>query len=215
MSKAELDKEEFLALSDQKAADWRAITQMSTSFLAFAGALFAAGVGQRAAFVVVLVPVPLFFGVFHMIRNARLQLQMTTYLAVFAPKSTASWERDIAEVRPRFWSHPSRPQWIMDARERARDHQVIAHVLRFIAEPSAWHTWIEIALIVGFLIDLVPLLAEGYENACAAFALGLALLVAGTAISIVAASRVEPTRELWTQLWSDYKAEVENEPLPG
>lgn len=214
MNNPSLDKEEFLALSDQKAADWRAITQMSTAFLAFAGALFAAGVGQRAAFVVILTPVPLLFGVFHMIRNARLQLQMITYLAAFSPFEGVSWERDIAAVRPRFWKGSTKPAWIEKGQKRYADNEVASHLLRSLAEPSAWHTWIEIALVVGIMVDLVPLFADGYEAAWLAFGVGIALLLAGAWVCVRGGSKIESTRKSWEGLWATYSDELESGTAP-
>jgi hypothetical protein len=205
-----LEKEEFLSLLDQKAADWRAITQMSTSFLAFAGALFAAGVGQEAAFVVVLSPIPLLLGVFHMVRNAKLQLQMITYLAVFAPDSAgASWERDIDVVRPRFWKRsPGRP-WVVNARERVKDDGIAAHLLRIVSNPSAWDTWLEMTLVIGLLVNLVPLIADGYRSAWCAFALGTVLLLLGALVVLVEAARLEAIRRTWVELWKEYRAELD------
>jgi hypothetical protein len=208
-----LEKEEFLSLIDQKASDWRAITQMSTSFLAFAGALFAAGVGQRAAFVVVLSPIPLLLGVFHMIRNAKLQLQMVTYLAVFAPVPTgASWERDIDVVRPRFWNRSSREGWVAAARRRVKDDAVAAHLLRVLGNPSAWHTWLEMTLVIGLLVNAIPLIAEGYHSAWCAFALGTAILLLGGLLAFIEAAKLEATRREWIKLWKEYRDELRDTP---
>jgi hypothetical protein len=214
VSAPQLDSEQFLALSDQKAADWRAITQMSTAFLAFAGALFAAGVGQRAAFIVVLTPVPLLFGVFHMIRNARLQLQMITYLATFGPASEgASWERDIQEVRHRFWERSERPKWIKKAEGRWKGHPGILHLLRVLVDPSAWHTWLAIALTIGLIVDFVPLMATGYHDAGLALILGLAVLAVGGLICFRGGLKIESTRKTWIEIWEQYRDEIA-EPQP-
>jgi hypothetical protein len=209
----ELEKDEFLSLLDQKAADWRAVTQMSTSFLAFAGALFAAGVGQKAAFVVVLSPVPLLLGVFHMVRNAKLQLQMVTYLAVFAPAATgASWERDIDVVRPRFWDRAQSRRWIVDTKRRVKDDGLAAHLLRIFSNPSAWHTWLEMTLLIGLLLNLIPLIADGYHSAWCAFALGTAILLLGGLGVFIEAAKLEATRGAWIELWREYHDELEATP---
>lgn len=208
-----LEKDEFLSLFDQKASDWRAVTQMSTSFLAFAGALFAAGVGQKAAFVVVLSPIPLLLGVFHMIRNAKLQLQMITYLAVFAPVPTGvSWERDIDVVRPRFWDRSSRDGWAAAARRRVKEDGVTAHLLRVLRNPSAWHTWLEMTLVMGLLVNVIPLIAEGYHSAWCAFALGTAILLSGALRAFIEAAKLETTRREWIKLWREYRDELRATP---
>jgi hypothetical protein len=203
-----LDREEYLSLIDQKAADWRAITQMSTSFLAFAGALFAAGVGQKAAFVVVLSPAPLLFGIFHMIRNASLQLQMVTYLAVFSPFDGVSWERDINQVRRRFWERSPKSRPMAWARARAKGKPQVLEALRALEHPSAWHVWIAIAFTIGLLIDFVPLLAEGYTHACAALGLGLLILLCGSLVLYRNAARVESGRRAWVDEWKRYQREL-------
>lgn len=203
-----LDREEYLALIDQKAADWQTITQMSTAFLAFAGALFAAGVGQKAAFVVVLTSVPLLFGVFHMVRNAALQLQMVTYFAVFSPFEGVSWERDINEVRSRFWEQSPKSAWMMNARKKVGDRQWLLEFLRGIEHPSAWHIWLAIALAVGLLASFVPLLADGYKNAYCALALGLAILVVGGLIIYRSINRLEHLRKSWIAEWKSYRDEL-------
>lgn len=203
-----LNREEYLSLIDQKAADWRAITQMSTSFLVFAGALFAAGVGQRAAFVVVLTPIPLLFGVFHMVRNAILQLQMVTYLAVFSPFEGASWERDINEVRPRFWEESPKSKPMAWARGRAGERPRLLEILRGLEHPSSWHVWLLIAFTIGFLVDLVPLLANGYDAAGFAFGLGLATLLAGTLTIYRSVARIESTRRDWVDEWKRYRQQI-------
>lgn len=101
-----LDKEEFLALSNQKADDWREITRIGASFLGIAGVFITAGLAKGSAWVVILAPLPMFLGVLQMSRNARLQLQLITYLSVYGT-GVASLvlagtlvERDIERIEP-------------------------------------------------------------------------------------------------------------------
>jgi hypothetical protein len=202
-----LSKDEFLALIDQKAADWRAITQMSTAFLAFAGALFAAGVGQRAAFVVVLTPIPLLFGVFHMAQNAVIQLEMITYLAVFSPFEPPTWEHDVAKVRPILWSESPKSD-LTATTDGDGKKKKLAEVRRAIANPSAWHVWLGMGLIIGVIVDFVPLLARGYHSAGLALGLGLLILFSGSTFVGRRAAKIEPTRERWTQQWIEYRDEL-------
>jgi hypothetical protein len=199
-----LSESEFLALSDQKASDWRAVTQMSTAFLAFAGALFAAGVGQKAAFIVVLTPVPLLFGVFHMTQNAVIQLQMITYLAVFSPFQPPTWEHDINRMRPVLWSRSPKSALLDSDDGRKR----FSELRRVLANPSAWHIWLAIAVVVGLIVDFVPLLADGYHGAWLALIVGLGILLGGSLLIWQRANKIEPTRKTWIEQWREYQNEL-------
>src|SRR4051794_10478583 len=112
---ANLSIDEYRSLSDQKAADWRSISDVNPTLFGVAGAIFAAGVAQRQPEVVALSPLALYLGVWHMIRHARLQLSLITYLATYSPEDV-SWERDIAQVRPRIWQEHRghKPAWLAE-----------------------------------------------------------------------------------------------------
>jgi hypothetical protein len=196
-----LSPEEYAALSDQKAQDWRSISEVNPTLFGVAGAIFAAGVAQHQAFVVALAPVPLFLGIWHMVRHARLQLQMITYLATH-PGSGASWEQDVAVVRRRFWERHRRagPSWLHDA-----NGQLPAWLSRLM-RPSAWNTWLTIAVLVALVDNLIPLFS-GYGNWGWALLVGITVSAALAAVIVWQSARIEPERDEWTQLWNDYIAE--------
>lgn len=199
-----LDQEEFLALSNQKADDWREITAISASFLAIAAAFFTAGVTKNSAWVIVMSPMPLQLGVLQMTRNARLQLQLTTYLAAFTPFTDTSWEKDIAAVRPRFWAEAKDGR--IASKLRASKSKAKRTLARHITNPSAWDLWLLISLIVGIGVDAVPLFL-GLGDDLAAFLAGSALLFLGTWWLAREIARIEPERERWKALWARYRDE--------
>ena len=183
-----LTEEEYKALSGQKADDWRSVSNVNPTLFAAAGAIFAAGVAQRQPEVVALSPLPLFLSVWHMIRHARLQLQMITYLAVFGPDG-GSWERDVAAVRPLFWeqAYAGNPAWL------AR-----------LKRPSAWNTWLIITWVFVCVAVAVPVLA-GYSDAGWAALVGTLAGGVGTTLLIWQAGTIERDRAHWTRLWEGYR----------
>lgn len=198
-----LNNEEFLALSNQKADDWRELTRISASFLGIAGAFFTAGVARSSTWVIVMAPIPLFLGVLHMTHSARLQLQMITYLSVFSPFFETSWERDIPKLRRHFWETSDRgPLTSRIERDTSDKGNSLA---RHLLHPSAWDGWLWLALLVALGIDSVPLFME-FEDALWAFGVGLAI-AAGFALSIWRnIVRIEPERQRWEELWRQYKS---------
>lgn len=200
-----LNQEEFLALSNQKADDWREITAISASFLAIAAAFFTAGVSKNSAWLIVMSPAPLQLGVLQMTRNARLQLQLTTYLAAFTPFADTSWEKDVAVVRRRFWAEAKDGR--IASKLRASKLQPAKTLARHITNPSAWDLWLLISLLVGIGVDAVPLFL-GLDDDLAAFLAGLFLLSLGTFWLARDIARIEPERERWEALWASYREEV-------
>ena len=200
--KPPLDKEEFLALSDQKADDWREITRISSSFLGIAGAFFTAGVARSSSWVIVVSPIPLLLGVLHMTRNARLQLQMITYLAVFSPFLGSSWEKDVARVRPHFWQISKRGRVASRvARLRRIDGPSLA---RHLSNPSVWDAWLLVAAVTSVGVDAIPLMM-GFPDKWPAVWVGLGILAVGITVIVKDIARIEPERKRWHQLWSEYK----------
>jgi hypothetical protein len=207
-----LDKDEFFALANQKADDWREITRISSTFLGTAAALFAAGIGRGSAWVIVLSPLPLLLGVLHMTRNARLQLQMITYLSVFSPFEETSWERDIAAVRPQFWEGAEHG-WI--ARTVARHGGSAGEALaRHITNPSLWDLWLLIAVLIGLWVDLIPALLHLSHAGCA-LAVGVTLMGFGAVWVVRDIARIEPERRRWTELWREYRRREAVASQPG
>jgi hypothetical protein len=197
-----LDKEEFLALIDQKADDWRELTRISASFLGVAGAFFTAGVARQSAWVIVMAPIPLFLGVLHMTHSARLQLQMITYLSVFSPFTETSWERDIAKVRRRFWGTAERGWFTSRIEALASDQS--ESLARHLINPSAWDVWLLLAVLVALGVDAVPWLM-GFDDGFLAFLAGLVVAVLLTAYIMRNIARIEPERDRWEALWRRYK----------
>jgi hypothetical protein len=200
-----LDREEFLALSNQKADDWREITAISASFLAIAAAFFTAGVTKNSAWIIVIAPLPLQLGVLQMTRNARLQLQLSTYLATFTPFPDTSWEKDVAVVRPRFWAEAN--DGTVASKLRASKSKAAQTLARHITNPSAWDLWLMISLLVGIGVDSVPLFL-GLDDDLGAFLLGLVLLSLGAFGLARDIARIEPERKRWEELWVRYREEV-------
>lgn len=183
-----LSEGEYRSLSDQKAADFRTIVQLNPGLLAVTGAIFAAGLSQKSTVAIALCPAPLLLAVFQLVRNAELQLQMTTYLAVFAPLAGGSWERDIAAVRPRYW-----------ARQRRFG--------QYIRRASGWNVWILAGFVITETIVAFPWLAS--------FADGPTTFVAASVVNVCASlylfdtsRRIERERDVWTELWESYREET-------
>jgi hypothetical protein len=189
-----LSQDEYASLSDQKADDWRSISEVNPTLFGVAGAIFAAGVAESQPEVVALSPVPLYLGVWHMVRHARLQLQMITYLDVFAP-AEISWERDIAVVRPKFWEQ-----------SRGAHRKWVAELMR----PSAWNTWLGITAAISTVAILIPWLAD-YPNWCRAIWVGLPVSLAASVAVFWQSRKIQPDRERWTRLWEEHKRDRESQ----
>jgi hypothetical protein len=198
-----LSEQEYLTLSDQKAEDWRTITQVNPALFGVAGVLFAAGVSEEVAWATVMSPLPLLLGVFHMVRNAKLQLPMITYLATHTPFGSASWEHDIAIVRPRFWKRKAATGLSNRVRRLGRMGPRVADELSRLSRPSAWNTWLAVTLLVGVAADLFPVLA-GHNQGWIAFGAGIGALIAGSVLVGSQAKTIEDDRDLWTELWEQY-----------
>jgi hypothetical protein len=209
-----LDREEFLALSNQKADDWREITAISASFLAIAAAFFTAGVSKNSAWVIVISPLPLQLGILQMTRNARLQLQLTTYLAAFTPFTHRSWEKDVAVIRPRFWAEAEAEDGRIARKLRASESKSAKTLARHFTNPSAWDLWIVISLLVGIGVDGVPLFL-GLDDDLGAFLVGLFVLSLGTLWLARDIARIEPERQRWEALWARYREESSEPSAPS
>ncbi len=179
-----LSVEEYSLLSDQKAADYRSFVQLNPGLLAVTGAVFAAGLSQKSTVAIVLSPLPLLLAVFQLVRNAELQLELTTYLAVFAPTDAASWERDIAEVRPRYWANePKR--------------------LASIRRASGWNVWILASLVITETLVAFPWMS-GFSHGDLAFVVASMINAAVHFYLFGTGSRIEKKRERWRDLWRSY-----------
>jgi hypothetical protein len=64
--------------------------------------------------------------------------------------------------------------------------------------------WLVIALLVGFAVDAVPLLA-GFDDSWWAFPAGLALLIICAYLVIGDIALVESDRKRWTMLWERHQ----------
>jgi hypothetical protein len=183
-----LSEEEYRSLSDQKAADFRSFAGLNPGLLAVTGAIFAAGLAQKSTVAIVLSPAPLLLAVFQLVRNAELQLQMTTYLAVFAPASGGNWERDIAEVRPRYWKR----------------HLGFA---RHIRRASAWNVWVVASVIITETLVAFPWLT-GFPHGQLAFISASAVNLVASWFLLATSRRIEGERDVWTKLWETYRGET-------
>jgi hypothetical protein len=177
-----ISDEEYARLSDQKADDWRHISEVTPTLFGAAGAIFAAAIAVESAIVMMLAPIPIFLGVLHMVRNAKLQLQMITYLADRGGASGA-WERDVAHVRPIV-------------------HRVMSRRRRFRrAPPSSWNTWILIAAITAVLAAVVGA-AAGYDHWPIATLIGLAADGIVIKMLIAEGRGIAHDRDLWAAAWA-------------
>lgn len=194
---------EYERLSNQKAEDWRIISDVTPTLFGVAGAIFAAGAAGDEAWVVVLSPFPLFLGVFHMVRNAKLQLQMITYLSAYSPTTGAHWERDIATVRPAVWKAMEK-RGIAGRMRGKRWAQLAAWLTR----PSAWNTWLVIAVIISVLVFIVAGLVdyERWQSAVPA-----AVVVTGGVVVLIArqARTIERDRRLWDAAWGAHRRDCD------
>ena len=183
-----LSPEEYRLLSEQKAADFRAIVQLNPGLLAVTGAIFAAGLAQESTIAIVLSPAPLLLAVFQLVRNAENQLQMATYLAVFAPATGGGWERDIAAVRPRYWAQQS-------------------GFGRHIRRTSGWNVWIIAGFVITETIVAFPWLSH-LSNGAIWFGVASAVNLTANAYLVNSSRRIEHTRDVWTKLWEGYRDET-------
>ena len=183
-----LSEEEYRSLSDQKAADFRSFAGLNPGLLAVTGAIFAAGLAQENTVAIVVSPLPLLLAVFQLVRNAELQLQMTTYLAVFAPVSGGKWERDIARVRPRYWERQS-------------------GFARHIRRASAWNVWVVASVLITETIVAFPWLT-GLRHGLLAWILATVVNLAASWFLLDTSQRIEDERAVWTKLWETYRGET-------
>jgi hypothetical protein len=176
-------RQEYLLLSDQKAADFRTITGAVPTLFTVAGAIFVGGLTQHSAFAVVTATGPMLLAVYQMAQNSRLQLTMSTFLAVCAPTDTFSFEQHVPSVRTEVWEKKG---W---------------HTPRgALKRPSAYNTWLKITIVLGLTIDAFPLIAQ-LDEGLEASAVGLVLLVVGVCWVWRTISLIEGERELWTEQW--------------
>jgi hypothetical protein len=182
-----ISQEEYRSLSDQKAADYRSFLGLNPGLLAVTGAIFAAGLSQHSTIAIVLSPAPLLLAVFQLVRNAELQLQMATYLAVFAPATGGSWERDVAEVRPRYW---------------ARQGKLAKHLGR----ASGWNVWILASVVITETIVAFPWLTN-WAHGERTFFIASAVNCAASWFLLKTSQRIESKRKVWTEVWEEYRDE--------
>ena len=179
-----LQPEEYRLLSDQKAADFRSFVQLNPSLLAVTGAIFVGALHEERPFVMLLAALPILLAVFQLARNAELQLQMATYLAVFAPEKNGQWERDIAAVRPLYWK--SKP------------------TEKGIGRASGWNVWILAAALMTEVLAAFPMLAGWHHHPGWTLLGGSVLNFASCLYLFKTSDRIELVRGEWTELWEAY-----------
>jgi hypothetical protein len=184
--KTDLDPDGFRSLSDQKASDFRFFVQTNVSLVAASGAITAAAIATKTAYAFWLAPLPLVFGVFQLIQNAKLQLRLTTYLAAFGPAGR-SFERDLAAVRPRYL-------------DRKREAGGFARLLN---APDAWRIWIAGAFSMAEPTVLYPW-ATGLRHGGLVAVAGTTVVVAAVLAGYFFAKTIESERELWSGLWAEH-----------
>jgi hypothetical protein len=180
---SEFQRQEYLALSEQKAADFRTITAAVPTLFTASGAIFVAGVTQEVAYAVSLAPIPMLLAVYQMAQNSRLQLTMSTFLAVSSPTKGFNFEEHASKVRKKVW----------EAKEWDRGFGVLKR-------PSAYITWLKVTVVLGVVIDAFPG-AAGLSHWPEATVAGGVLFVAGAAWVWHVISQIEGEREIWTDEW--------------
>src|SRR4051794_33271634 len=115
--------DEFRQLREEKAADWRLITQTTAATLATAAAIVAAGLSIHSYTVIVAAPLPFYVGVLYMVQSARLQVRLITFLASRAPAGALNYEKKVLD------SH---------------DNPRLQKLMKF---SSAWAWWIGVATL--------------------------------------------------------------------
>jgi hypothetical protein len=179
-----LAADESARLSDQKADDWRSISDVTPTLFGVAGAIFGAGIASSSALVLAIAPLPLFLGIFHMVRNARLQMQMIVFLALHGAEA---WESESSAVR--------------DAVYRAMEgDSPWQKATWWFRKPSSWNTWLVIALVTTVLVNATGAMA-GYHHWEAGLLVGLSGGVAAAFYLKREISTIERDRKVWTVAW--------------
>jgi hypothetical protein len=175
---------EFIQLREQKAADWRFVSQVNLSMLAATGAIFTAALTTDAsAWLFVFAAIPLFLGLLHMAAQGHLHQRMIAFLVEAAKEvDTLDYEGRLVRVKQALSHEPT----------RLRDQLV---------RPTAVRVWLLIAISIGLTSTWFPVLAELEHRSC---------LIASTGTVIVALFSVwigwyeglqSSERERWQERW--------------
>lgn len=170
----------YLQLRDEKAADWRFITQINVSMLALWGVATAAGLYTRTAYVLALAPVLVFLGLFQMCQTARLHVRMNAYLASNTPDGVLNWEGASSEKRTEMRREESK-------RER-------------LLRTSAWYQWLSIFVVVD-VGSLVCLATTGWLHMIWALVVGGAVGLTCLVVSLQLIRSMEREARESKSLW--------------
>jgi hypothetical protein len=191
-TQAKLD--EYRQLREEKAADWRLITQSTITTLASTAAIVAAGLSVHSYTVIIAAPLVFYMGVLFMIQSARLQGRMIGFLAAARPDGSLDYEGRVLAAR--------NDQALTPAQRRTMFPAMITAV--------AW--WRTVAAAVGVLISLFPVAAKldhlnGFSHDSSVW------IYAGTGVVVAVAflltawqlsKRSDEAREAWAAYWRDH-----------
>jgi hypothetical protein len=193
-AEAQAGLDEFRQLREEKAADWRLITQSTIATLATAAAIVAAGLSIKSYLVVVAAPLPFYCGVLFMIQSARLQGRLIAFLATHKPPGALDYEGKVIKARNAV----------------KEDH---ARKLLFPRWVQSWDWWRAVATLVGVLVALFPYTAaeldpiKGFPDspAFAYTAVGISLAGAFFCVSRSWSKKAGEGREAWARYWRDHR----------
>lgn len=178
--------DEYRQLRDEKAADWRLITQTTVATLATTGAVFAAGLSVHSFALVLAAPLPFYFGVGYMIQSANLQMRLIAFLGSRAPSGSLNYEKHIVDSSGKAEVQEILPPW-----------------------SKAWDWWRYVATALGSLICFFPLVAraedlKGFDQAYPGLytICGLVLTVCFFIVSGCFSRQVMAARKFWVDYWS-------------
>ena len=186
MASGDAALDEYRQLRDEKAADWRLITQTTVATLATSGAVFAAGLSVHSLILIVLAPIPLYLGVGYMLQSAQLQMRLIAFLGSRAPPGSLNYEKHIVDSSNDPEVQQFLPSWT-----------------------KAWLWWRGVATAVGLGFSCFPFVVrlehlKGFEQTCPALytALGLVLTACFFLVSRHLSKQVMAARTFWVDYWS-------------
>lgn len=180
--------DEYRQLREEKAADWRLITQTTVATLATSGAVFAAGLSVHSLTLIVVAAVPFYLGVGYMIQAAHLQMRLIAFLGSRAPAGSLNYEKHVVQSSKDPDTSGVLPEW---------------------TKAWVWWRWVATALGAGFAAFPIVVQIEhlkGFEQGRPGLytAGGLALALAFFFLSGRSSKGVMDARDFWVEYWSRY-----------
>ena len=179
--------EEYIHLLEAKGADWRLITQIALTTLATTAAIAVGGLAAKSRVLVVVAPLPFYFGVLYLAQSTWLQNRINTFIASRAPEGALNYEMHVLRTREPDSGAPSGPRWAV-----------------------SWDWWMAVAAVLGLLFSGFPFVArweglEGFETESPGWttAIGLLLLAMFLTLGRAMTKRAETDRQKWEAYWTE------------